>query len=78
MIDHLHPIVIHQDANPMFGTLLEATIPGEGGPRRFLRARCGTGRDVVIPVAIECQTARGAGAWSYGLTEAEYDPEVRT
>ena len=86
VINHLSPRVIHTDADPMIGTLLAATIPGEPGERCFLRARCGTGRDVVVPVTADPSpapaghggTARGAAAWSYNMTEAEYNPECRT
>ena len=45
---------------------------------RFLRVRCGTGRSFVLPVPREVHTARQANAWTYGLSESEYAPEVRT
>lgn len=36
-----------------------------------LRARCGTGRTVVVAVP-DVSTALEAGAWSYGISAEEY------
>lgn len=60
-----------------FGTLLEADLPD--APRsRFVKVRCGTGRDFILPVPPEKKTAHEAVAWTYGMTPEEYGPEVRT
>ena len=52
-----------------FGQLLEADI-GEG-PMRFLKAKCGTGRIIVLPVDDHLQTALEANAWTYGFEGKE-------
>jgi hypothetical protein len=70
--------VVDQHADPAVGTLLECKIPGEAAPSRFLRVRCGTGREFVLPVPRECRTAREANAWTYGLSPNEYELEART
>lgn len=60
-----------------FGTLLEADLPD--APRsRFVKVRCGTGRDFILPVPPEMKSAHEAVAWTYGMTPEEYGPEVRT
>ncbi|MFV1990255.1 MAG: DUF6745 domain-containing protein [Acidimicrobiales bacterium] len=78
VVAHLDPEIIDEDPDPKFGTLLRCDLPGAPGSQ-FLRARCGTGRTVVIPVASDCTTAIEAGARSYGLTTGQYrEIEVRT
>lgn len=60
-----------------FGILLEADLPD--APRsRFVKVRCGTGRDFILPVPPEMKSAHEAVAWTYGMTPEEYGPEVRT
>jgi hypothetical protein len=69
--------IIQQLRDASIGTLIECD--GRHGERyRFLRVRCGTGRSFVLPVPLECETARQANAWTYGLQAHEYMPEVRT
>jgi hypothetical protein len=61
-----------------FGQLLEIDMPGEG-PVKFLKARCGTGRVIVMPVNDEHTTAIAAGAASYRIPEEIYAKlQVRT
>ena len=69
--------VIDEDGDPEVGILLEAEIP-DSGRERFLKVLCGTGREFVLPVPPEMQTALEANAWTYGLDKFEYKPEVRT
>ncbi|MBF0290036.1 MAG: hypothetical protein HQM14_19640 [SAR324 cluster bacterium] len=68
---------IQKDKNPQVGELLEVDLHGSGR-ERFLKVKCGTGRDFVIPVPVDCETARQANAWTYGLIENEFNVEVRT
>jgi len=71
--------VIQADADPMVGTLIECDLP-EAGPSRFLKVKCGTGRDFVLSVPMTMRTALEANAWGFpGLTEEEIrNLEVRT
>lgn len=77
VLDAVGAVVIHEDKDPMIGTLLEADLPDAPGSR-FLRVRCGTGRDFVLPVPREMRDALEANAWTYGLDKGAYAPEVRT
>lgn len=64
----LSPRIVDEDPDPMIGTLLRCDLPGAPGSQ-FLRVRCGTGRDFVLPVPREMTTALEANAWTYpGLT----------
>ena len=70
--------VIDADGDPEIGELVEVTIP-EIGRERFLRVRCGTGREFALPVPPNMQTALEAQAWTWGLDAASFSkPEVRT
>lgn len=79
VLEKLSPRIIHTDPDPEIGQLLEVNLP-DAGPTRFLRVKCpaGQGREFVLPVPGEMQTARQANAWTYGLTEKEYFPEFRS
>lgn len=71
--------VIDKDSDPQIGELLEVDIP-EIGKEWFLRVLCGTGREFAIPVPRNAgfKTALGANAWTYGMDEDNFMPEVRT
>jgi hypothetical protein len=58
--------VINRDGDPQIGTLLEVDLP-DAPKSRFLRVRCGTGRDFCLPVPREIDTALAANAWTYGV-----------
>jgi hypothetical protein len=58
--------VIDSDPDPLFGDLLEVDLP-DAPNSRFLRARCGTGRTIVIGVSPDARTAVEAGAMSYDV-----------
>jgi len=73
----LHPRIIHTDPDPQIGELIEVDLPDSPGSR-FLRVRCPTGRDFVLPVSGEARTAREANASTWELTEEEYHPQLRT
>jgi hypothetical protein len=77
VLDRLEARVIQADLDPQIGTLLECDLPFEGRSR-FLRVRCGTGRELALPVPRTMSTAREANAWTYGLQPHEYELEVRT
>lgn len=77
VIRELDSRVIQEDPNPEIGTLLEVRLP-DAPAARFLRVRCGTGREFVLSVPPTMQTAREANAWTWGLRPEDYAPQVRT
>ena len=77
MLTELNARTIDAHASEYIGSLVEVDLP-DSGPERFLRVRCGTGREFAIPVPREIQTAHQANAWSYGLDTYQLNPEVRT
>ena len=62
----LNPRVIDKDYDPQIGTLLEVDLP-DAPSERFLQVRCGTGRDFVLPVPREYNTALEANAATYNV-----------
>ncbi len=69
--------VIDADVDPEIGTLIEATLP-EVGAARFVRVRCGTGREFAVCVPSTIKTALDGQAWMNGLTKKDFvRPEVR-
>jgi hypothetical protein len=75
----LNATVIEADEDPEIGTLVEVEIP-EIGREKFLRVRCGTGREFALPVPPDMKTALQANAWTFGMDDASefVIPEVRT
>jgi hypothetical protein len=66
--------VVDEDRDPLVGTLLSVDLPDAPGSQ-FLRVRCGTGRDFVLPcVNNEFRTALAANAASWG--DDGVDPEL--
>ena len=63
--------------DPEIGTLLEVDIP-DSGKEKFLKVKCGTGRNFVIPMPRNVKTAMEGNMWSYGLDANSFKPEVRT
>lgn len=45
---------------------MEVKLP-DSGKERFIRVRCGTGREFAIPVPPDTQTALAGNAWTYGI-----------
>lgn len=77
ILDGLKARVIDAD-DPEIGTLVEVSLP-DSGKERFLRVTCGTKREFALPVPPNMKTALQAQAWTWGLTEKEFNrPEVRT
>jgi len=77
ILKSLEAEIIDADPNPYLGTLYSATMPG-GVEQKFLAAKCGTGREIVILASSKAKTAREAGALSYGIPVTDYNPEART
>jgi hypothetical protein len=85
IIEQLDAKVIDHNPDPMIGDLLEANLPfdrwGSRGTTRcrFLRARCGTGRTIVLCVPNDFNRADEANAWTQGITVAQLKKlETRT
>ena len=79
ILEALNPTVIDTDADPEIGQLLQVDLP-DSGPERFLKVKCGTGRDFVLPVPPDSPSALWANAWTYGLEDTEnfFEKELRT
>jgi hypothetical protein len=83
IVDELGGRILDADADPEIGTLLAVTLPGNDEepevPARFLRVKCGTGRDFAICVPETVTTAIEAQAWMLGLPADVFKkPEIRT
>ena len=77
VLEKLNARVVDEDSDPAIGTLLVCDLPGASN-EYFLRVRCATGRDFILPVP-PAKTALEANAATYGLTSKEYRQlEVRT
>jgi hypothetical protein len=69
--------LIDDDGDPFIGTLYEGQIPG-AKPCGFLKVRCGTKREFVIPVEAGLGTAIAAQAWIQNVAPSKWTkPEVR-
>jgi hypothetical protein len=78
ILEELNAQVVDDSGDPEIGVLLECEIP-EIGRERFLRVRCGTGRQFALPVPQNMRTAKQAQAWTWNLDEDSFvKPEVRT
>jgi hypothetical protein len=60
-----------------FGILYQANLP-DAPKQKFVKVLCGTGREFIIPVPPEVQTAAEAVAKTYNVDITKYQPEVRT
>jgi hypothetical protein len=70
--------VVQKDRNPMIGTLLEADLP-DAPKQKFLKVKCGTGREFCLCVPPEMKTAKEAQLWMYpGLSASDLKGIVRT
>lgn len=78
ILDSLKARVVDENPDPEIGTLLETDWPvsdwsgrltGEMIVAKFLRVRCATKREFVLPVPREMTTALQANAWTYNVTE---------
>jgi hypothetical protein len=69
--------LIDEDGDEFVGTLYEGQIPG-AERCGFLKVRCGTGRQFVIPVESGLGSAMAAQAWIQNVRPSEWlKPEVR-
>jgi hypothetical protein len=69
---------LDRDKDPMIGKLLQVDLP-DSPEQKFLRVKCGTGRDFCIPVPSEMETALQAQAWMWELDAKQIlNYEVRT
>jgi hypothetical protein len=76
VLERLDTKVIDTDRDPEIGQLLEVEL--HGNRERFLKVRCGTGREFVLPVPPEMTRALEANAWTYGLNPGDLQLEART
>jgi hypothetical protein len=71
--------IIDRSADPLIGELIEVTLPDLDAPARFLRYRCGTGREFASGVPPYISTAVEAQAWFTGLDAKSFRlPSIRT
>jgi hypothetical protein len=78
ILEVLQPRVVNRSRNAQIGTLLSVDLP-DAPDSRFLKVKCGTGRDFVLPVPREMATAREANAWTYDIDPKELrKSEART
>ena len=79
VLQQLNPVTIDKDVDPEIGELIEVKHPSLGDTaERFIRVKCGTGRDFVLPVPPEMKTAAEANAWTYGIDVKDFFVEIRT
>jgi len=70
--------IIDQDADPEIGELVEVRLPNLSAPAKFLRVRCGTGREFAIGIPPGINKALDAQAWMIGLDPKDFHrPEIR-
>ena len=76
ILDSLNARLIDRSPNPEIGTLYEVDLP-DAPKERFIRVKCGTGREFAINVDPSCKTALEAQAWMFSDDDF-IEPEVRT
>ena len=70
---------IDRDNDPEIGELIEVELPGLAAPAKFLRVRCGTGREFAIGIPSDINKALDAQAWIIGLEPKDFNrPEIRS
>jgi hypothetical protein len=78
ILSDLNARTIDSDPDPQIGDLVEVELPDLSEKVKFLRVKCGTGRDFAIGVPPHITKALDAQAWVVGLEPAEFvKPEVR-
>jgi hypothetical protein len=78
ILQELGARTIDEDGDPEIGTLVHVTLP-DVGPARFVRVRCGTGREFAVCVPPTTKTALEGQAWMAGLSAKDFTPpEVRS
>ena len=75
----LNARTIDRDGDPEIGELVEVNLPDLAQPAKFLRVRCGTGREFAIGIPPHITKALDAQAWCIGLEPNQFmRPEIRT
>ena len=77
ILNELDAKTIDKDTDPQIGELVEVSLP-DSGKERFLRVKCGTGRDFALAVPPSVKTAIEANMWTYGIEGEKLIPEIRT
>ena len=74
----LNAKTIDHDEDPEIGDLVEVKLPDLPNKAKFLRVRCGTGREFAIGIPPHINNALDAQAWCVGLETKDFTaPEVR-
>jgi hypothetical protein len=69
---------IDADNDPQIGELVEVKLPDLPNKAKFLRVRCGTGREFAIGIPPHINKALDAQAWIVGLEPKDFTrPEIR-
>ena len=78
ILAELNAKTIDSDTDPQIGELVEVQLPDLPTPSKFLRVRCGTGREFAIGVPPQIATALDAQAWMVGLEPDQFErPDIR-
>jgi hypothetical protein len=78
ILSELNARVIDSDIDPEIGELVEVNLPDLPAPAKFLRVRCGTGREFAIGIPPHITKALDAQAWMIGLDPKDFTrPEIR-
>jgi hypothetical protein len=78
ILDELNAVTIEKHRNAMAGELLEVELP-DVGREKFLRVRCGTGRDFALPVPPGMESVEQAQRWlNFIPDDVSFLPETRT
>jgi hypothetical protein len=75
----LNAKTIDRDGDPEIGELVQVSLPDLSTPAKFLRVRCGTGREFAIGIPPHINKALDAQAWMIGLEPKDFTrPECRS
>ena len=79
ILDELKAKTIDHDNDPEIGELVQVNLPDLTTPAKFLRVRCGTGREFAIGIPPNINKALDAQAWMVGLEPKDFNrPEIRS
>jgi hypothetical protein len=79
ILRELNAKTVDRDADPEIGELVEVNLPDLSAPAKFLRVRCGTGREFAIGIPPGINKALDAQAWMVGLEPSDFTrPECRS
>ena len=78
ILSDLKAETIDRDDDPQIGDLVEVELPDLLHKAKFLRVRCGTGREFAIGIPPHINKALDAQAWIVGLEPHQFQrPEIR-